>query len=143
MLRFTELYYDDAERLALYISSRDNVPVEVMTCDPDLFPLPPKMMVMPPKVDAFKVGNYEIAYLDRRSDSGDDKKYKNRTLHRVMLGDELRKVMRKKGVDADYLEEKTGIRSRNIENIILGRHDASIDILGNIADALGCKVSFV
>ena len=39
ILRFTELYYDDAERLALYLSARDGNEVEIIKCDSEFFPL--------------------------------------------------------------------------------------------------------
>lgn len=143
IIRFTEIYYDDAERLALYIASRDGGEVMTERCPADAFPIPPKMREMPDEVDAFIVGNYEIAYLEHREYAGQDVKYRNRTLHRVMLGERLREARESKGMTTADLERLTGIRAKNIENIEDGRFDATIDVLGNLGDAIGCHVDFV
>lgn len=143
ILRFTELYFDDAERLALYLAARDGEQVEIIQGDSSFYPTPPKMQEMPDTVNAFRVGNYEIAYLEKRPYEEKDRKYRNRTLHRVMLGERLREAREAKGMTVDGLEKICGIKAKNIENIELGRFDASIDILGNIGDALGCHLDFV
>ena len=141
--RFTEVYYDDAERLATYLSARDNEDIEVVQGTSEYFPIPPKMKEMPKMVNFFKVGNYEIAYLEKRPYADKDMKYRNRTLHRVMLGERLREARESKGMTLEGLEILTGIRARNIENIEAGRYDATIDVLGNIGEALGCHLDFV
>jgi len=41
------------------------------------------------------------------------------------------------------LSDYTGIKPRNLENIEEGRFDATIDIIYNIASALGCTFEFV
>ena len=41
------------------------------------------------------------------------------------------------------LSDYTGIKPRNLENMELGRFDATIDIIANIASALGCTFDFV
>lgn len=142
-LRFTEVYYDDAERLALYISKRDGYPIEVQKCPSDFFPIPPKMKEMPDEINAFSVGNYEIAYLEHRAYEDKDLKYRNRTLHRVQLGDRLRDARESKGMSLEGLGRLTDLKAKNIENIEAGRFDATIDILGNICDALGCHLDFI
>lgn len=142
-LRFTEIYFDDAERLALYLSSRDNNEIVTERCPSGQFPIPPKMKDMPDEVEAFIVGDYEIAWLERRLYPEKDLKYRNRTLHRVMIGEKLKEARESKGMSLESLEILTGIRAKNIENIENGRYDASIDILGNIGDALDCHLDFV
>lgn len=142
-IRFTEIYFDDAERLALYIAARDNDEVVTEKVSSEYFPIPPKMKNMPDEVNAFFVSNYEIAYLEHRQYPEQDIKYRNRTLHRVMLGERLKDARESKGVTLEGLEQLTGIRAKNIENIEAGRFDVTIDILGNIGDALGCHVDFV
>lgn len=143
IIRFTEIYFDDAERLALYLSSRDKKEIITEKSSSELFPVPPKMKCMPDEVNVFCVGNYEIAYLEHRDYPEQDVKYKNRTLHRVMLGERLKEAREVRGMSLEGLEQLTGIRAKNIENIEAGRFDATIDILGNIGDALGCHVDFV
>ena len=143
IIRITELYFDDAERLALYIASRDNSEIYTEKCPSEFFPIPPKMKEMPDEVNVLMVSNYEIAYLEHRKYEGQDIKYRNRTLHRVMLGEKRREAREAKGMSLEGLEQLTGIRAKNIENIEAGRFDATIDILGNIGDAMGCHVDFV
>ena len=142
-IRFTEIYYDDAERLAMYLSERDHCEVVMETVSSEFFPLPPKMKDMPDSVNVLAVSNYEIAFLERRVTPEKDIKYRNRTLHRVMLGDRLRETRESMGLTYEDLERLTGIKARNIENIENGRFDATIDILGNLADAMDQEVGFV
>ena len=142
-IRFTEIYFDDAERLAKYVAERDGCEIMTEKCSSEYFPIPPKMKDMPDEVNILCVSYYEIAYLEHRQHEYQDMKYRNRTLHRVMLGDRLREVRESKGMTYENLELVTGIRAKNIENIEAGRFDATIDILGNVCDALGCHVDFV
>lgn len=142
-IRFTEIYFDDAERLATYLAIRDDSKIMIEKCPSEFFPVPPKRKTMPDEVDAFLVGNYEIAYLEHREYADEDRKYRNRTLHRVMLGERLKEAREAKGMSLEGLEMLTDIKAKNIENIELGRFDASIDVLGNLGDALGCHVDFV
>ena len=142
-IRFTEIYYDDAERLANYIAIRDDSKIILQKCPSEYFPIPPKHKTMPAEVNAFAVSNYEIAYLEHREDAEQDLKYRNRTLHRIMLGECLKKAREAKGMMLEDIEHLTDIKAKNLENIEAGRFDASIDILGNIGDALGCHIDFV
>ena len=141
ILRYTEVFYDDAERLAAYLATRDNCAVEIVNVSSEFFPIPPKQKDMPEKVNAFKVGNYEVAYLEKRRN--DDLRYKNRSLHRIMMGERVREVRESMNMTYSQLEELTGIKAKNLENIELGRHDASIDVLANIGEALGCHLDFI
>ena len=140
VIRFTELYYQDALRLAQYLSARDGGGIEVINGSSEFFPLPLKMKEMPKKVNAFKVGNYEVAYL---SNSGGEQKYHNRNLHRVMIGEVVSEKRKERNLSLEDLECLTNIKARNLESIENGRYDVSIDILGNIGEALGCHLEFV
>ena len=140
ILRFTELYFDDAQRLAQYLSVRDGEEIEIVNCPSEFFPIPPKQKVLPDKVNAFRVGRYEIAYLTTQKS---EPKYSNRNLHRVIAGEMIQNMRIFKRMSLETLEEKTGIRAKNLESIENGRYDVSIDILGNIADALGCHLELV
>ena len=141
--RFTEIYYDDAQRLAVYLANRDGCEIEIINGSSEYFPLPPKMKDLPEMVNAFRVGDYEIAYLDKRPYPEKDLKYRNRNLHRVMMGERIRFAREEKGMSLEQLEILTGIKAKNLENIELGRYDASIDVLSNIGEALGCHLDFV
>ena len=143
ILRFTELYFDDAQRLAQYISARDGEDIEVINGSSEFFPIPPKMKEKPEMVNAFKVGNYEIAYLDKRVHTDKDIKYRNRNLHRVMIGEVISEKRNQRNLTLDDMEQLTGIKARNLESIEQGRYDVSIDILGNIGEALGCHLEYI
>lgn len=139
-IRFTELYFDDAQRLAQYLAARDGEEIEMINGSSEFFPMPPKTKALPDMVNAFKVGRYEIAYI---SSKGGEQKYRNRNLHRVMIGEVIEETRRMHGVTLEQLEERTGIKARNLESIECGKYDVSIDILGNIGEALGCHLEFV
>lgn len=140
MQRFTELYKADAERLARYISERDNREIVMTTEDGDKFPTPPKMIEMPDKVNAFKVGNYEIAYLEQE---GEDLKYKDRNLARVKTGDMIRAIRHERHMSLDGLSEKTGIKANNLASIEAGRYNIAVDTLYNICNALDYHFAFI
>lgn len=141
MQRFTELYYEDAEHLALYISKRDNEEIIMTQESGNAFPLPPKAKSMPKQVNALKVGEYMIAYLEKER-NGEDLKYRDRNLYRVMMGDMLKTARIAKGMTLDELSEKTGIKARNIANIEAGRFDATVDVLCNLVNAMGMSIKF-
>lgn len=142
-MKFTEIYYEDAERLARHISERDGKEVEIIRESSTDFPLPPKRKWLPNEVDAFIVGDYEIAYLEMGPRKESDKKYHNRCLHRVMAGERLRALRMKCGKSLQELEDLTGLKARNIDGIETGRYDASVDVLANIGEALGYHLDFV
>lgn len=139
-IRYIEIKYKDAERLALYLSSVSGKPVELTREPSELFPLPPKVKTMPDYVDAFVVGNYIVAYLEKDGEA--DPKYRNRCLRRVVMGAHIKEVREKKNLTLGDMETLTGIRAKNLENIELGRYDATLDVLANIADALNCDIKF-
>lgn len=141
-MKFTELYYDDAERLALYLSQRDGKQIVMTTEDSDGFPLPPKGKSLPDKIEAFKVGSYEIAWLEKRTYYGEGRKYRNRNLNRVKAGEMIKRAREAKGVSIEDLSYITGLKARNLENIEAGRFDITIDILSNIGDALNFDITF-
>ena len=55
----------------------------------------------------------------------------------------MREARERADIDLDQLSAYTGIKAKNLENIEKGRFDVTIDILGNIAEALGCDIDFV
>lgn len=143
IIRYTELYYADAQRLAMYLSTRDNTEIEMYHGSSEYFPQPPKGLDMPRTINAFAVGIYQIAYLYDGEPQGKELKYHNRNLHRVMLGERIRDARENKGLSLEDMEERTGLKARNIENIELGRLDAGIDVISNIGEALGCHLDFI
>lgn len=139
-IRYIEIKYKDAERLALYLSSVSGKPIEITMESSELFPLPPKAKAVPAFIKAFTTGNYIIAYLEKDGEA--EPKYRNRCLRRVIVGQHIREMRERKGLSYDDMETLTGIKARNIENIELGRYDATLDVLANIADALNCDLNF-
>lgn len=143
MMKFTEIYFDDALRLAQFLSERydeDIVPVEM---DTEGFPMPAKGEEFGEKTQALMVGDYAIAFFRKRSSPDQDLKYRDRNLHRVQFGIKLQKARERAGLDLDQLSAYTDIKAKNLENIEKGRFDASIDIIGNIAAALACTFDFI
>lgn len=100
--------------------------------------MPPKKKELPVEVDALKVGYDEIAFLYKE---GENLKYKDRNLRRIIFGETLRAARERKKMSLADLERLTGLRARNLEYIEMGRYDASIDVVSNICNALGCYIS--
>lgn len=138
MLKFTETYYDDAERFALYLSATTGDDVELVYDDSDGFPMPPKGMCFDPQVSCFKVGGIEIAYLKKRKSPLEDLKHRNRTLYRYVMGQSLREARERAGMSLDDIAEKTGLKASNIRNVELGRYNADMDVMGNLLEAMDC-----
>lgn len=143
MQKFTEIYFDDALRLAQFFSERYNEEIKAVEMESEGFPIPPKGGVFEEKTQALIVGDYAIAFFRKRSSPDEDWKYRDRTLHRVQLGIRMQEARKRADIDLDQLSAYTGIKVRNLENIEKGRFDVSIDILGNVAAALGCTFDFV
>lgn len=138
-MKFTELYYGDAQRLAVYLSARNGADIILANGSSDGFPMPPKTKKMPQNLDYFEIGHDMVAYLNKE---GEDIKYKDRNLRRVVFGERLREVRKSKGVTLEELERRTGIKARNLESIENGRYDASIDVVSNICEALDVILNF-
>lgn len=143
IIRYTELYFEDAQRLALYLANREDEEVEMYNGLSEFFPLPPKGVKLPTRINAFSVGDYRVAYIYDGAPEGKDLKYRNRSLHRVMLGERITEAREAKGMSLESLELLTGLKASNIANIELGRLDAGIDVISNIGEALGCHLDFI
>ena len=55
----------------------------------------------------------------------------------------MKEARERADIDLDQLSAYTGIKPKNLENIEYGRFDATIDIIYNIAAALGGTFAFV
>jgi DNA-binding XRE family transcriptional regulator len=143
MKKFTEIYYDDALRLAKFLSERTGSDIEPVEMDSVGFPQPAKMEVFEERTPALMVGDYAIAFFKKRTSPDEDLKYRDRTLHRVQLGIKMQEARKRADIDLDQLSAYTGLKVKNLENIEKGRFDVTIDILGNIAGAMGFSIDFV
>lgn len=143
MKKFTEVYFDDALRLAQFLAERFNEEIKPVEMDAEGFPTPPKGEEFGERTQALMVGDYAIAFFRKRTSADEDRKYRDRALHRVQFGFKMKEARERANMSIDDLSDYTGIKARNLENIELGRFDATIDVIYNIASALGCTFDFV
>ena len=143
MTKFTEIYFDDALRLAQFLSERTEMEIAPVEMDSEGFPEPPLKETFGEKTQALMVGEFAIAFFRKRTSPEEGLKYRDRNLHRVRFGIKMQDARVRADIDLDQLSEYTGIKAKNLENIEKGRFDASIDIIYNIADALGFDFDFV
>lgn len=59
---------------------------------------------------------------------------------RERIGEKLAELRKAKGYSMRQLAEMSGVNFANIYKIENGRYNVSIDILGKICDALGCRI---
>lgn len=62
--------------------------------------------------------------------------------YREEIGAELQTLRVQKGLTVRELAEASGVHYSNIAKIENGKYNVSVDILGKVADALGCKLTF-
>lgn len=62
---------------------------------------------------------------------------------RVNFGERIKQVRESKGLDVKTVAERAGIQESNLIRIEQGRYAANLDLLTNIAFAMGMKVDFV
>jgi transcriptional regulator with XRE-family HTH domain len=55
----------------------------------------------------------------------------------------MQEARKRADIDLDQLSAYTGLKVKNLENIEKGRFDVTIDIIANLAAALGCTFDFV
>lgn len=143
MKQFTEVYFDDALRLAQFLAERFNEEIKPVEMDAEGFPMPPKGEEFEERTQALIVGDYAIAFFRKRTSIDEDRKYRDRALHRVQFGFKMKEARKRADVTLEELSAYTGIKAKNLENIENGRFDATIDVIYNIASALGCSFDFV
>ena len=76
MTKYTEIYYDDALRLAQFLSERTGKEIVPVEMESEGFPMLPKNEVFGKKTPAFIVGDYAIAYFKKRNSPDEDLKYR-------------------------------------------------------------------
>lgn len=143
MIKFTEIFFDDALRLTQFLSERTGKEIVPVEMESAFFPKPPNNQEFRERTQALMVDDYAIAFFRKRTSPDEDIKYRDRNLHRVQFGIRLQEARKRANMDLDQLSAYTGIKAKNIESIEKGKFDATIDIIGNIAAALGCTFDFV
>ncbi len=63
--------------------------------------------------------------------------------NRTRIGERIKQLREAKGLDAKDLAQKAGLDAANLCRIEKGKSSVGLDILSNIADALGMKIDFV
>lgn len=62
---------------------------------------------------------------------------------RKRIGRRIAAIRQETGMTQEELAERAGLQPSNIARIERGLYGVSIDVLGNIAGVLGCKVDFI
>lgn len=143
MLRFTELYYDDAERFAKYLHEKGNGEIEIVSEFGELFPTPPKFKEIPNKVPCFKVGNIEIAYIYSEEDKSENGKYRNRNMYRYVIGQQLQQAREMQNITIEELSNRSGLPISKLRSIENGRYGESIDTIFHVARSIGCELGII
>ncbi len=143
MTKFTEIYFDDALRLAQFLSERFNEEIKPVEMDSEGFPLPSKHEEFGERTQALIVGDYAIAFFKKRTGVDEDRKHRNKNLNRVMFGISMKAARERANMSIEELSDYTDITPGNLRRLELGRYDASIDLIYNIAAALGCTFDFI
>lgn len=63
--------------------------------------------------------------------------------NRMRIGGQVAAIRKEKGLSIRELAEACGVTAQNITKIEHGKYNVSIDILGKICEALGCRIDIV
>ena len=63
--------------------------------------------------------------------------------NREYIGKRIAEIRQAKGLSIRQLADLCGVSAQNITKIEHGRYNVSIDILGKICEALGCRIEIV
>lgn len=63
--------------------------------------------------------------------------------NREYIGKRIAEIRQAKGLSIRQLADASGVNFANVYKIENGKYNVSIDILGKICDALGCKIEIV
>lgn len=66
-----------------------------------------------------------------------------KNLNRLRIGQSIATIRKEKGLTQEQLSKMTGLDRANIGKVENGRYNVSIDILGKICEALGCRIDIV
>ena len=66
-----------------------------------------------------------------------------KNLNRLRIGQRIATIRKENGLTQEQLSQMTGLDRANIGKIENGRYNVSIDILGKICEALGCRIDIV
>ena len=63
--------------------------------------------------------------------------------NRDYIGKRIAEIRQAKGLSIRQLAEASGVNFANIYKIENGKYNVSIDILGKICEALGCRIDLI
>lgn len=63
--------------------------------------------------------------------------------HREDIGKRVAEIRQNKGLSIRQLAELCGVTAQNITKIEHGKYNVSVDILGKICEALGCRIDLI
>lgn len=143
MTKYTEIYFDDALRLAQFLSERTGKEIQPVEMDSEGFPMQAKGEEFGEKTQALRVGDYAIAFFKKRVNIDENRKRRNKNLSRVMFGFKMREARERVNMTLEDLSDYTDYNVSTLRNLEMGRYSANIDQIFNIAAALGCTIDFV
>lgn len=62
---------------------------------------------------------------------------------RERIGQRIEEIRTKKAMTQEQLADLCGLKQHHISRIESGKYSTGIDILGKIADALGCRIDLI
>lgn len=141
--RFSEYYLCDAIRLAQTLGGEISDGIG-NAWD---FPLSPKAReIVGDDIRFLRVQGddyYEIGYISSEKPKPENLKLRNKSIHRVLVGREIRRARLDLGLSIEKLAQKTNLRPHSLERIEEGRWDIDIALLGIILDALGKEIKIL
>jgi DNA-binding XRE family transcriptional regulator len=143
MMKYTEIYFDDALRLAQFLSERTGKEIVPVEMDSEGFPMPPQNEEFGERTQALIVGDNAIAFFRKRTGIDANRKKRDRNLHRIKFGIKLKTARERANMTLEDLADFTDYNPKTLERVENGRFDASLDMMCNLAAALGCDIGFV
>ena len=145
---YTEYYLADALRLAQHFAERHEGKLSEGIGAAKPFPAPTKTGEFPSQdVRFIRVESpdrmYCVAFVSEDEPPASERKCRNKSLYRVLVGEEVRKAREGRGLSLEEVSEKSGFRPHSLQRIEEGRWDYDVAQLGVILDALGAKVKIV
>ena len=147
--RFAEQYMCDAMRLANHFAKHYNAQISEGIGNAADFPFVPKQRdMLEEDVRFFRVEGDsfygEIAFVTTDTPySTLELKHRNKSLYRVIVGEQIAALREEKGMTLEEVAEMTGYRAYSLARIEEGRWDIDLPCLGHILDALGATIKLV
>ncbi len=144
--RFIEYYFCDALRLAEHFANVYDGTISEGIGDASGFPVPPKFGFKSNDVRFLRVEgkkDFEIGFISQETPPAEAIKHRNKSIHRVLVGEELHRVRIDLGLSLKEVADRSGFRPHSLEMVEQGRYDFDIAQLGTILDAIGARVKIL